>query len=154
MYLKLTNEHEHATMIEECHQWAESMVQEGILIGCPMYVGLSYLRKKQLLSRGENEVIVDFAKEHDRKHFGRGATLGFILPALNLNWCRVKDPISSQIVAMLSCKLAQMKRVEGKVEQLHVRIKKMAQPALRDTLTRLLAKFLTPYVNNYNRHTR
>ena len=154
MYRKLTKKHEHATLIKECHQWAEAMARERILVGCPMYVGLSYLRGKRLLSKSENEVIVNFAKEQDRKHFGRGTVLGFILPALNLNWHSPRDPISSQLVAMIGCKLAQMTRIESKVEQLHQRIKRMAQLVLRDTLTRLLAKFITPYVHNYRRHTR
>ena len=93
-------------MIKECHDWAEAMVQEGILVGCPKYLSLNYLRRKQLLSRNVNEVIVDFAKEHDRRHFNKGATVGFMLPALNLGWFSPRDPISSQLVAMLGCKLA------------------------------------------------
>ena len=47
-----------------------------------------------------------------------------------------------------------MTRVEGKVEQLHARIKRMAKPALKQTLAHLITKFVTPYVLNYNRHTR
>ena len=82
-------------MIKECHAWADTMVREGILVGCPEYVSLNYLRKKQLLNKSENEVIVDFAKEHDRRHFNKGATVGFMLPALNLSWCSTRDPISS-----------------------------------------------------------
>ena len=55
---------------------------------------------------------------------------------------------------MLGCKLAQMTRIEGKVEQLNARIKRMAQSALRQTLTRLITEFMMPYVHNYNRHAR